>query len=287
PSAAAARIRRRGPKVDPSGEQAERAAAAVAAEQAALERERESRNRLVELDRHKSEFISSVSHELRTPLTSISGYLELLMDGEAGPLTDQQHNILAIIDRNSRRLLALLDGLLTLSRLDAGTLSVRIDPVDVSGLVDAVLTAAAPALAARSLTLETELAPDLGIVHGDAVELERALENVVTNAIEFTEPGGRVSFGVQSTADSVVLAVADTGVGIPAADRAKLFTRFFRSGSAQEKAIQGTGLGLVIVKGIIDSHHGDITIASTPGCGTTVTIRLPRQYEAPAPAPTS
>lgn len=261
------------------GEQTEhfsqRVAAAVAAEQAALERERESRRQLIELDRHKTEFISSISHELRTPLTSISGYLELLAEGAAGPLTDAQRQMLAIIDRNSRRLLALLDSLVTLSRLEAGTLSIRFDEVDVGALIERVLAAAAVMISARGLVSEINLDAGIGLVPGDAVELERALHHVVTNAIKFTGPGGRISCRARRLADRVVLTVSDTGVGISPSDQERLFTRFFRSGAAHEQAVQGTGLGLVIVKGIIDGHHGDVSVSSVLGSGTTVTIGLP------------
>ncbi len=260
-------------------------AAAVAAEQAALERERESRQRLAELEAHKTEFVSSISHELRTPLTSISGYLELLTDGAAGPLTEQQREMMAIIDRNSRRLLGMLDGLVTLSRLEAGTFSVRADPVDLVALVDRVLTTLAPTISARSLTLEIDFDAGVGPVPGDAVELERAVENVVTNAVKFTEPGGRITCRVRSVAGLVVLTVADTGIGISPTDREKLFTRFFRSGAALEQAVQGTGLGLVIVKGIIESHRGEVSVSSDLGTGTTVTISLPRHVAAAEPPP--
>lgn len=271
---------------------AERTRHALAAEQAALERERESRHRLTELDRQKTEFISSISHELRTPLTSISGYLELLTDGEAGTLTDQQCQMLSIIDRNSRRLLALLDGLLTLSQMEAGTFGVRMDRVEMRAVLDAVLRAAAPTLADRSLRLTVDVSQDLGVVRGDAVELGRALENVLTNAMKFTSPGGLIAMRARSTLDSVVITVEDTGVGIPDADREKLFTGFFRAGVAQELALQGAGLGLVIVKVIVDCHRGEVSIASTPDCGTTVIITLPRSQpdsgELPAvlPGPT-
>lgn len=229
---------------------------------------------VVELDQQRSEFISSISHELRTPLTSISGYVELLLDGGAGSLTGPQLQILAIIDRNNRRLLTLLDDLFTLSRLESGAMSLRSDQVEVAELIAAVRQAMEPMLTDRGLTFDVVVEAGTGSLRGDPVELQRALVNLVTNAGKFT-PAGVVRLTAGRTQGQVVFTVGDTGSGIGYADQERLFSRFFRARSASEQAIQGTGMGLVIVKGIVEGHGGTVSIASTPGVGTTVTVTLP------------
>lgn len=242
-----------------------------------LDLEQKGLQRLANLDRYTSEFVSSISHELRTPLTSISGYAELLMDGDAGPLTDGQRRMLGIIDRNSRRLLDLLDSLMTLSQLEAGTLSMRSDAVDVRALIERVRMGAAPLLAASPRRLDVDVDPDVGWLDGDADELERALLNLVSNAVKFTGPASRIWISAGLDGDRVVITVRDDGPGILQEDQGQLFSRFFRSRAAHDQAIQGTGLGLVIVKGIVDGHAGDVGVTSAPGVGTAVAVSLPRR----------
>ena len=236
-------------------------------------------NRLVSelrrTDESKSDFVSTVSHELRTPLTSIVGYLEMMREGFGGDLSQQQSSMLDVVDRNSRRLLSLIEDLLTLSRIEAGTFRVEPTDVDVASLVSGVIQAMIPSANESSLSIEADVASDTGAIFGDASQLERVLLNLMSNAIKFTPEGGRVSINAFRDGDKVHIAVSDTGIGIAVEEQSRLFTRFFRSPDAQARAIQGTGLGLTIVKSIIERHGGEVMLQSAHGAGTTVNITLP------------
>jgi signal transduction histidine kinase len=249
-------------------------AAAIAAARA-YELQRESVARLEELDRQKGEFIATVSHELRTPLTSIVGYVEMLQDGDAGPLSGPQDRMLTVVDRNSQRLLALIEDLLTLSRIESGTFRLERAPVVVADVVERAREAIAPRANAGDVDLQTTVAADVGIVMGDAGQLERVLLNLLSNAVKFTPDGGAVTVRARREGDAVVLEVSDTGIGIPAAEQGRLFERFFRSSTSQDLAVEGTGLGLAIVRTIIEGHSGTIAVESVQDEGTTVRVELP------------
>lgn len=243
--------------------------------QDAVEAEREVTARLRELDQVRTDLVSTVSHELRTPLTSISGYLELLMDGDVGPITTEQAQMVQVAHRSSQRLLLLVEDLLTLSRIDAGAFRIRHDDVELEPVLAAAVGAVAPLAAARELTLTTDVPADLGTVDGDAAHLDRVLLNLLSNAVKFTPPGGSVWLRARREGDDVVITVRDTGIGIPAEEQGRLFDRFFRSSNAMDEAIQGTGLGLSIVKTIVEHHGGRIRAESARDQGTTFTLTLP------------
>lgn len=228
-----------------------------------------------ELDKLKSGFVSTVSHELRTPLSSVLGYLELLRSGEAGDVSSQQAHMLDAIDRNGNRLLALVEDLLTASRIDAGTLTLAAAPVDVGFLVESAMQAVTSALAGRDLHVAVDVEGDLAPIDGDAEHLERTLVNLLVNAVKFTPDGGSIAVRAQRTGSSVEISVMDTGIGIPKDEQPNVFERFFRASTARDAAIQGTGLGLSIVKSIVEAHRGAVRIDSTAGAGTTVTVTLP------------
>jgi PAS domain S-box-containing protein len=251
----------------------ERRAVERARDLAAVQLER-ANVELRELDQLRADFVATVSHELRTPLTSIGGYAELLADGAAGPLTEKQQEWVAVVDRNTRRLLTLIEDLLTLSRIEADRFTSDLRPVELGGLLDGTVQAIRPAAAARELDFVAGI-DDPGLVQADPVQLDRAVLNLLSNAVKFTPIGGKVTVTARQRDGAAVIAVSDTGIGIPAEEQSRLFTRFFRSSTATEKAIQGTGLGLVIVKNIVDQHRGGITVESAPGEGTTVTVTLP------------
>jgi signal transduction histidine kinase len=249
-----------------------------------LEREQEMRERLEELDTIKTEFVSSVSHELRTPLTSILGYLEMLTEGVGGELTADQERVLRVIDRNSQRLLILIEELLIMSRLESGSFRLSMAPVSVGALIHGAYQAVLPDLMARALEVDIEVATDVGVVQGDHAQLDRVLINLLTNAIKFTPDGGRIAVSARREDDWVLVEVADTGIGIPVEDQDKIFDRFFRSSSIAELAVPGTGLGLWITKTIIEEHGGEIGVTSEPGEGTQITVRLPATAGRPTTA---
>ena len=258
----------------------EKAEAAEAQQRLLLERERQVVERLTQLDHDKNDFVSSVSHELRTPVTSMLGYLEILEDGDAGPLNQEQARMLEVVGRNSRRLLSRIEDLLTVSGLEAGKVKLVRTSVSMPALVESAVAAMSPATTGRNLKLAVHVADDATVVMGDAEQLDRVLINLLGNAVKFTPDGGRISVTVTRARDThghdtVDLTVGDTGVGIPEDEQPRVFERFFRSSNAQELAIAGTGLGLVIVKGIVELHGGTVTLRSEPGVGTEVTVSLP------------
>ena len=235
----------------------------------------EQNDRLRELDRLKDEFVSLVSHELRTPLTSIRGYVELLLD-DGETLSADQRRFLEIVDRNSSRLLELVGDLLFLAQIEAGKLAIEIGTVDLNRVVEECVETSSPAADARAIELTARLAP-LPRIQGDQARLAQVLDNLVSNAIKFTPRGGRVEVRLSQENGSAVLEVEDSGLGIPEAEQAQLFERFFRSSTATAQAIPGTGLGLTITKAIVDRHGGLIEVESAEDLGTTVRVRLPRE----------
>jgi signal transduction histidine kinase len=239
----------------------------------ALAMQRDMLDRMEELGRTKSDFVSKISHELRSPLTSVIGYVELLIEGDPGVPTEAQSRMLAIIDRNSRRLLELIEDLLTMSRVEAGIFELRVGPVNLAEVVEHVRETTVPAVAKAQLELVVDLGPDLQLI-GDREQLERALLNLVSNSVKFTSPGGRVAITTQSYGDEIALSVRDTGSGIPSEEQEHLFTRFFRATRSQEQEVPGTGLGLYIVKQIVELHGGTMDVFSTDQ-GSTFTMRLP------------
>jgi len=244
--------------------------------QLAYERERDMVAQLTQLDRNKADFMSMVSHELRTPLTSIIGYIDLLRAGHGGTVGERQDEMLGVVDRNAHRLLDLIDDIVTLDRLESGLLPIEAGEVDVTHLVNQVVAAVAPLAAARGQRLITDTRDGTGSLIGDAAQLERVLLNLATNAVKFTPRGGSVRLVADGDEDRVQLTVIDTGMGIPADEQPRLFTRFFRSSTARGAAVPGTGLGLVIARSIIDAHGGSIELVSAEGEGTVVTVSLPR-----------
>jgi signal transduction histidine kinase len=226
---------------------------------------------LMEIDRLKDEFVSSISHELRTPLTSIAGYVELLQEEES-----DQHKLghLAIVGRNSERLLALVSDLLFAARLQYGRLELERSPVDLRSLVVQCVDSARPRAQAASVRLELHV-QDVPQVLGEPAKLAQLLDNLVSNAIKFTPRDGQVDVRLTPHPEMIRIEVSDTGIGIPDVERERLFERFFRAQSALERQIQGTGLGLYISKAIVDAHDGRIGVTSTPGAGTTFIVELP------------
>jgi signal transduction histidine kinase len=235
----------------------------------------ESRVRLVEADRLKDEFVALISHDLRTPLTSIMGYSELALDDELDPpLDDERRGYLEVVSRSSHRLLRLVDDLLFVARLQAGRLDLTPALLDLREVARQATTEAQRPAEAKGVEL---------VFHGDtAVEVEadrgrmfQLLDNLVSNAIKFTPEGGRVEVEVSSN-EAAVLEIRDTGVGLTDDDAARVFERFFRTESAVEGQVQGTGLGLYIAQAIAEAHGGTIRAAPREGGGAVFRVELPR-----------
>lgn len=251
--------------------------------------ERELVAGLRDLDRQKSEFVATTSHELRTPLTSISGYLELLIEeGDLGELSGSQRSAVDVLSRNTSRLRGLIEDLLILNRLDTGTGRAINEQIDLHRSTIEVLQSLEPVAAQGGVHLEYvgprgEVAQNL-LVLGDRDQIERALTNVLGNAVKFTPAGHRVTVGLEGDKERVELVCQDTGIGIPEGDMKCLFTRFFRASNAIEQQVQGSGLGLPIVLAIVQGHQGTMDVSSVQDEGTRVVISLPRWRPVAKPA---
>ena len=244
--------------------------------------ERQQVMRLRELDRLKDELVAVVSHELRNPIGAIRGYTELMLDDPGLPPENREH--VKVIDRKSAQLKQIVDDLLDLARLDAGHVDLRSGPLALGGLVREALADHQPAAASKELTVVASVADDLPI-HGDAQRLRQVLDNLLSNAVKYTPAGGRVTVTARRAAQEVELVVSDTGIGVPAEQLPRLFTRFFRASTALEHGIGGTGLGLAVTKAIVEAHAGTITAEPGAVTGTTFRVRLPAGPGAPVDPP--
>ena len=227
-----------------------------------------------EADRLKDQFFALVSHELRTPLTSIVGYVDLLLEDHDGQLDEESRRFLAVVRRNARRLLRLVGDLLFVAQVEAGELTLASGSVDLAGLAAEAVEAAAPQADEKGVRLSVSADP-VPPCWGDADRLAQAFDNLISNAIKFTAPGGRVCVRVLDRGDRAEVEVQDTGMGIAEADQALLFKRFFRASAATDEAVPGVGLGLTIVKAIVDAHGGRVAVDSRLGSGTTFVVSLP------------
>jgi two-component system, OmpR family, phosphate regulon sensor histidine kinase PhoR len=244
-----------------------------------LEQQRESMQRLQELDRAKDSFVATVSHELRTPLTSIVGYLEVMSEGGMGSLPDGVTAGLAIIERNAVRLRNLVEDLLTLSAYDADVVQLDPQPLNLAGLVRECVQSRETL--ARDLHIDLRMVSENGLpqVIADRGHIQRVVHNLLTNALKFSRREGRITVRLAADDETVVLSVADTGIGIPADEQERVFARFFRSSLSMAGEIQGAGLGLALVQTVVEWHGGTVEVASVEAEGTTVTVRLPRASE--------
>ena len=224
--------------------------------------------------RMRDELFASVSHELRTPLTSIIGYTELLVDmGEQG-VSEQAARLIAVIERNAERELRLVEDLLTLASLGASTLTVQPAPTDLAPIVEEVVRMHAATAHEAGVELRWT-APAEVCVRGDAQRLQQVVRNLVGNAIKFTPAGGAVALAISTDGDHGVLVVEDQGIGVSPEELPRLFEGLFRGTHAVAAHLPGAGLGLPIVKGIVDAHGGEVDVESRHGQGTRVLVRLP------------
>jgi signal transduction histidine kinase len=183
--------------------------------------------------------------------------------------------MLEVIDRNAIRLRNLIEDLLTLSRIDAGTFATAHKPINLGVIMSAAVTSLEPAARSGGLTLRTEFPHEPLIVMADPDQIERVVVNLLSNAVKFTLPGGTVTARLAVAGDQAEVTVQDTGIGIPEAEQSGMSKRFFRASNAVIRAIPGTGLGLTIVRTIVTNHKGELEITSREGRGTTATVRLP------------
>jgi PAS domain S-box-containing protein len=233
-----------------------------------------------EFARLKDEFVGLISHELRTPLSSILGYLELMRDDEDDPLSEEQLQYLGVAERNAHRLLRLVGDLLFTAQVESGRFPLDITHVDMQQVAAASVESARPLAANAGVTITADLPDEPISVRGDTLRVGQSIDNLVSNAIKFTPSGGSVTVSLRRDRDQAVVAVSDTGIGIPAVELGQLSTRFFRASTATRNAVPGVGLGLTITKAIITAHGGSIGIESEEGAGTTISLRVPLERAA-------
>jgi signal transduction histidine kinase len=232
-------------------------------------------SRAHEVNRLKSEFVTLVSHELRTPLTSITGYVALLLEGQGGMLMEAQREYLSIVQSNAQVLMALIDELLDMSRIEAGKVELRRSTLDLVRVIREVATALRPQIEAKGQRLTLNLAAALPAVSGDAERVTQILTNLLSNAHKYTPPGGRITITTGREAGRARIDVHDTGIGLSLEDQAQLFTMFFRARHPMAREVGGTGLGLAITRSLVELHGGEIMVTSAPGQGSTLAARMP------------
>jgi signal transduction histidine kinase len=235
--------------------------------------------RLEDVNQLKSEFVTVVSHELRTPLTAITGYIELLLEGQMGPLVAAQRQCLDMVTHNADRLVELIDDLLDIARIEAGKVELKRTTLDLTRLIQEVATVLHPPIEAKGQRLTLELAAALPTTSGDAERVRQILTNLLSNAHKYTPPGGCITVAARREAGRVRIDVHDTGIGLSPEDQARLFTKFFRAQQPMTREVGGTGLGLAITRSLVELHGGAITVTSVPGQGSTFSFTLPARQE--------
>jgi PAS domain S-box-containing protein len=233
-------------------------------------------------NRAKSEFLATMSHELRTPLNAIGGYVDLMMLGIRGPLTEQQTSDLQRVRLSQQHLLAIINDLLNFSRLEAGRVSYALAPLRIADAFEAVQPMIEPQAVARGIQLHCPPVPDDAIALADGARVEQILVNLLGNAVKFTEPGGTVTIACEAEHDHVVVIVSDTGVGIPEDKLDSIFEPFVQLGRTLSSPQEGTGLGLAISRDLARAMRGDLRARSEPGIGSSFRLILPRAKDADA-----
>jgi nitrogen-specific signal transduction histidine kinase len=228
-------------------------------------------------NRMRANFISMVSHELRTPLNSLSGFLEIVTDGQAGPLNPQQQEFLNYARLSAEQLTTLVKDILLLSKADAGQFTLRIEEVDVPKLVHQTVQGLQSAAEKRGITIEANLASGLPTIWADALRLQQVLNNLLNNAIKFSPEGGTACLQIWVDGANLCFSVRDAGDGIPAEDHARIFEQFYQSDNSARLRTGGYGLGLAIARLIVEQHGGRIWVESEPGLGATFAFIVPLQ----------
>jgi Amt family ammonium transporter len=228
-------------------------------------------------DRIKSEFMANITHELRTPLNSVIGFADLLKDEVPGKLNQKQARFATDILASGQCLLALVEGILEMSRLDAGAAALGREQVPIGAVVAERVAAHREAAAALGLTMRVDMAADFGGAELSPGALTRMLDALIDNAIKFNRAGGEVAVSVRRTGDALEIAVGDKGIGIARTDLPKLFTPLVQLDAGLARKHGGVGLGLALARRLAELHGGTIEVESEPGKGSTFTLRLPIQ----------
>ncbi|MEP7352143.1 MAG: PAS domain S-box protein [Acidobacteriota bacterium] len=249
--------------------------AAYTDELAATNRELEARNlQIKQADRMKSEFLSGMSHELRTPLHTIIGFTELLEEELEGLLNEKQHRFMRHIHKDSQHLLALINDVLDLSKIESGRLELLYTHFSLRDALEDAVSSIRPRATTKSIVLETTV-PSQVDIFADRLRFTQILYNLLSNAVKFTPEGGRVAVEVRVVDGSIEISVSDTGIGIAHAEQESVFDKFYQVGQRQAGGHEGTGLGLAITRQLVEKHGGTIRLKSEPGKGSRFTFTIP------------
>jgi signal transduction histidine kinase len=241
--------------------------------------------REIEADRAKRDFISSVSHELRTPLTSIKGYVDLLLLGAAGPLSEGQQSFLSVVKNNANRLMDLINDILEIGRIDADKIRLNFEPVSMGEIFQDVLQTMRAEIERKTTMVKIDVEPELPQIPADLRRVTQVVLNLVSNAVKYTYPGAQVTLrAFINPAGLLQIDVEDNGVGISPEQQQHLFRRFYRADNPLRDEVGGTGLGLSIAKSFVELHGGEMWVQSESGKGSTFSFMLPLiQPEQPEP----
>jgi signal transduction histidine kinase len=247
----------------------------ITAERTAEQHMRDAMRTVEAADNAKTTFLAHMSHELRTPLNAILGFSELIRDAHLGPLPDRYRGYAEDIHRSGQHLLALVNDVLDLSRVESGRLELQPEPVDLASDVEGAISLVAQRAETHGIVIEQRVARDLPLLHADPLRLRQILINLLTNAVKFTPDGGRVTIEAMAVARSVRITVADTGIGMTAQEIALALEPFRQARKLSRRPREGSGLGLPLAKALVESHGGMLMIDSEPEVGTRITILLP------------
>lgn len=230
------------------------------------------------IERQKSEFISVASHQLRTPLSAMNWFLEMLSNGEVGPVNEKQRDYLEQVSQSNKRLIILVNDLLNVSRLETGRTAFEISSVNVPDLINSLTKEYYPLAEAKNLKFIITASSDLPLIESDQEKLRQVIGNFLSNAIKYTKGKGEITIAAEKAGESVKISVIDQGVGIPKSQQISVFSKFFRGDNVIRLQTEGTGLGLYIAKIIIESLGGAIGFTSQENAGSTFWVSLPIKY---------
>lgn len=231
----------------------------------------------IEIDTAKTEFVSLASHQLRSPLSAINWYTEMLLSGDVGPITEGQEKYLTEVYKGNQRMISLVNDLLNVTRMTLGTFILVPEMINLETLINDVLLEQTPESGKKELHISTSFAPTMPIIESDTKLLRMVIQNLISNAIKYTPEGGDIalSLDVSESGHSFLFTVADSGIGIPLKQQSQIFTRLFRADNVRSQGSEGTGLGLYIVKAIIENSGGRVWFESREHEGSTFHIELP------------